>query len=224
MAVAAGVLLLGACSAATQMAPASTYDGLVLVPESRFGTVYRRPDADLTGYEAYGLERCEVAFRKNWQRDQNSSSMDLGSRVTQQDVDRIRDKLGDECDRYFRDALEQAPPYQLVESFNDGEQVLILRPGIINLDIAAPDTRSSGRQRSYTTEAGQMTLVLEVLDGTTGEILVRVVDRQRAGDRSYLQWTNSVTNQAEARRVLGRWASQLREGLDEATGGARTSE
>ena len=106
--------------------------------------VYKRPDADLTGYEAYGLAKCEVAFRKNWMRDQNNSSVDLSSRVTQKEVDAIRDRLSDACDKYFREALEQAPPYQLVESFNDGEQVLALRPAIINLDIAAPDTGSGG--------------------------------------------------------------------------------
>ena len=44
---------------------------------------------------------------------------------------------------------------------------------------------------------------------------------QRAGESGFLQWTNSVTNQADAKRILGRWARQLREGLDEATGGPR---
>jgi hypothetical protein len=167
---------------------------------------------------------CEVAFRKNWQRDQNSSRVDLGNRVTQKDVDRIKDKLGEECGKYFREALEQAPPYQLVDSFSDGEQVLVLRPAIINLDISAPDTRSTGMQRTYTTEAGEMTLLLELFDGTTGEILVRVIDRQRARDTSYLQWSNSVTNEADAKRILSRWAGQFRKGLDEVTSGPRTGE
>jgi len=222
MALVSAALLLAACSSVAPQ-PTETYDGLVLVPESRFSTVYRRPDVDLTHYDSFGLVRCEVAFKKNWMRDQNNTRMDLGSRVTQKDVDRIRERLSDACDKYFREALQQPPPYRLVESFSDGEQVLVLRPAIINLDIAAPDIRSAGVQRSYTTEAGQMTLVLEVLDGTTGQILLRVIDRQRAGESSYLQWTNSVTNQADAQRILGRWARQLREGLDEATGGARTS-
>mgnify|MGYP001816354138 CR=1 FL=1 len=222
------VLLLVAVAALTSAcstgpaAPTESYDGLVLVPDTRLGAVYKRPGADLTGYDSYGLMACEVAFRKNWQRDQNSSRVDLGNRVTQTDVDRIKDKLGEECGKYFREALEQAPPYQLVESFSDGEQVLILRPAIINLDIAAPDTRSAGMQRTYTTEAGEMTLLLELFDGTTGEILVRVIDRQRSRESSYMQWTSSVTNQAEAKRVLSRWADQLRNGLDEVTGHART--
>jgi hypothetical protein len=215
--------LASACSTAPA-APEESYDGLVLVPDTRFGVVYRRPGADLSDYDSYGLMACEVAFRKNWQRDQNSSRVDLSNRVTQKDVDRIKDRLGEECGKYFREALEQSPPYRLVESFSDGEGVLILRPAIINLDISAPDTRSAGMQRTYTTEAGEMTLLLELFDGTTGEILVRVVDRQRSRESSRLQWTSSVTNQADARRILSRWADQFRKGLDEVTSGARTGE
>jgi hypothetical protein len=205
------------CACSTTSAPTETFDGLALVPDTKFGVVYRRPGADLGAYDTYGLAACEVAFKKNWMRDQNSSRLDLGNRVTQKDVDRIKDTLIAECETYFRKALEQAPPYPLVDSFSDGEQVLVLRPAIINLDISAPDTRSAGMQRTYTTQAGEMTLILELLDGTTGEILVRIVDRHRSRETSWLQWSNSVTNQAEARRVLGRWAEQFRAGLDQVT-------
>ena len=161
-----GALLLAACSSIAP--PTVTYDGLVLVPGSRFSEVYKLPDADLTHYDSFGLVPCEVAFRKNWMRDQNNTRMDLGSRVTQKDVDRIKQRLSEACDQYFREALQQPPPYRLVESFDKGEQVLVLRPAIINLDIAAPDIRTAGVQRSYTTEAGQMTLVLEQLLTTGG--------------------------------------------------------
>ena len=68
--------------------------------------------------------------------------------------------------------------------------------------------------RTYTTSSGEMTLALEIFDGTTGEILYRIVDRRRSTETHNMQWTNSVTNQAEARRWLKGWASQLRQGLD----------
>lgn len=212
---------IGACS--TTSAPSETFDGLVLVPDTKFGEVYRRPGADLAAYDSYGLAPCSVAFKKNWMRDQNSARLDLGNRVTQKDVDRIKDTLSADCETYFREALEQAPPYPLVDSFSDGEHILALRPSIINLDISAPDTRSAGMQRTYTTQAGEMTLVLELLDGTTGAILVRIVDRQRGLDTGRLQWSNSATNQADARRILRRWAEQLRKGLDQVTADARAA-
>lgn len=211
------VLTVSILSSCMTPPPTETHDGLVLVPNTRFAQVFMRPGADLSSFTAFGLTPCQVAFRKNWQRDQNQSTINLNSRVTQEDVTRIKDRLSAECDNTFRAALEQAPPYTLVEQFSNGEHVLVLRPSIINLDIAAPDVMAPGRQRAYTTEAGQMTLVLEGVDGTTGEVLVRVVDRRRALDTGRLQWTNSVTNQADARRILNRWASQFREGLDEVT-------
>ena len=86
-----------------------------------------------------------------------------------------------------------------MDSFADGENVLILRPAIINLDVSAPDTNSAGMQRAYTTSAGEMTLLLELLDATTGEVLVRIVDRRQAMDTGRMQWSNSVTNAAEAK-------------------------
>jgi hypothetical protein len=218
-----GLMTLTAC-ASNVTAPQTTYDGLELLPDTKFGVVYKRPGADLGTYQSYGLDSCEVAFKKNWLRDQNSSRLDLGNRVTQKDVDQIKDTLSADCEKYFRAALEEAPPYHLVDSFSNGEGVLILRPSIINLDIAAPDTRSAGMQRTYTTQAGEMTLVLELLDGTTGETLVRIVDRFRGRDTARLQWSNSVTNQAEARRALSRWAGQLRKGLDLVSGHAGAPE
>jgi hypothetical protein len=208
--------LLCACSTSSNM-PAVSYDGLELVPDSKFATVYRRPGARLDGFEAYGLADCQVAFRKDWLRNQNNNRISLSSRVTQKDVDRIKDTLSSECDKYFREALQAPPPYQLVDSFADGENVLILRPAIINLDVSAPDTNSAGMQRAYTTSAGEMTLLLELLDATTGEVLVRIVDRRQAMDTGRMQWSNSVTNAAEAKRVLRRWAEQLRKGLDSVT-------
>ncbi|WP_167854733.1 DUF3313 family protein [Mangrovimicrobium sediminis] len=212
-------LLLGAITACTTTEPpAQTHDGLVLQPDTRFQFVYLLPDAELDAYTTFGLADCSVAFRKNWLRDQNSSRLDLGSRVTQKDVDRIKDALGAMCTEQMREALQAPPPYTLVDEFEEGEAVLIIRPAIINLDINAPDTMSAGRSRSYTTSAGEMTLVIELLDGTTGQVLARVADRRRGSDFGTMQWTNSVTNRADANRALKRWAGMMREGLDKVVG------
>ena len=196
-----------------------THDGLQLRPDTQFREVYVKPGASLEGFEAYGLADCQVAFRSNWLRDQNRDRVNLSNRVTQEDVDRIKDSLGALCDQHFREALTEPPPYNLVDEFENGERVLILQPSIVDLDVAAPDTRSPGVTRTYTTEAGEMTLFLEIRDATTNETLVRVVDRQRSPDFGRLQWTNGVTNSADAARILRRWTKLLREGLDSATGG-----
>lgn len=198
--------------------PTETSDGLVLQPDTRFQEVYARPGVDVSGFSEFGLESCEVSFRRNWQREQNENRVDLSNRVTQQDVDRIKDQLGALCDEHFLEALQKPPAYPMADAFDDGEAVLVLRPSIINLDIAAPDVRGAGRSRSYTTEAGEMTLSLDIVDATTGETLYRIVDRRRSRDTGRMEWTTGVSNRAEAGRMLTRWSDMLREGLDRVTG------
>ncbi|MFV0278254.1 MAG: DUF3313 family protein [Parahaliea sp.] len=212
-------VMLPACAELQPAAPAVSYDGLELVPSRSFAEVYQKPGADLGNYHKYGVTDCSVAFRKNWLRDQNEERINLTSRVTQEDVDRIKHTLGEDCEQQFREALAEDPAYELVEEFTNGEEVLVLRPSIIDLDINAPDVRNAGISRNYTTSAGEMTLSLELVDATTGEVLVRIVDRQRDIDDGYLSWSNSVTNRAEADRMLRRWGRELRKGLDQVRAG-----
>jgi hypothetical protein len=215
IALAAGFAVLAGC--ASNKPPVESPDGLVLRPESAFGAVYTKPGASLADYPMMGVVPCEVSFRKNWLRDQNSSRVSLTNRVSQDDVDKIEDALALQCDKYFREALLQPPPYNLVDEFNQGDKILILRPSIVDLDVSAPDTMSPGMTRTYTTEAGSMTLMLEIFDGATSEILVRAIDKRRSTDYGSLRWSNGVTNKAEADRILKAWSAKLRNGLDAAT-------
>jgi hypothetical protein len=208
------IALFGACAA---QPPQETAGGLILQPDTEFQQVYLLPDADLSSYEAIGLADCEVSFRKNWLRDQNDSRIDLSSRVTQEDVNRIKTHLAAECDKFLRAALLEEPAYPLVDEFDNGEAVMIVKPSIRNLDISAPDTKSASRSRSYTTEAGEMTLMLELKDGTTGQLFGQITDKRKDVDSGRIQWTNSVTNKSAADRILKRWAAMLREGLDRAS-------
>lgn len=213
----AALVLMGAC--ANSKPPAESPDGLSLLPDTKFTEVYAKNGVNFTQYEKVGIVSCEVSFRKNWLRDQNSNRVSLNNRLHQDDVDRIETSLGQECDKYFRAALEQPPAYTLVEEFEQGDAVLVLRPSIVDLDVSAPDTMSSGMSRTYTTDAGSMTLVLEAFDASSGDVLLRAIDRRRSTDYGgRMQWSNGVTNKAEADRILKAWSKKLREGLDAATG------
>ncbi|MFU8765068.1 MAG: DUF3313 family protein [Haliea sp.] len=193
---------------------ALTYDGLQRVDGHDFAEVYLRPGADLAHYQHLALSECQVSFRKNWLRDQQRDSRTVSSRVRQEDADRIRQRIASACDEHFRAALERAPAVDLVEVAPNGEDALILRPSIVNLDIHAPDVQGATRTRSYTTSAGEMTLKLELVDALTGEVQGRVVDRRRGVEHGQLQWTTSVTNRAEFERILRRWADLLRDSVD----------
>jgi hypothetical protein len=86
----------------------------------------------------------------------------------------------------------------------------------VNLYINAPDVsmQTPGRTKVYTTDAGEMTLILQLHDSVTGQLLARAYDRRAGLDSGTWNWSNSVTNTAEARRIISMWATELRKALD----------
>ena len=75
---------------------------------------------------------------------------------------------------------------------------------------------SSIPTRTYTATTGAATLLLELFDSTTGQILGRAVDRRTAGRSSgFATRSNRVTNRGDARREFRAWADQLVEFLDQ---------
>jgi len=93
-----------------------------------------------------------------------------------------------------------------------GEDVLRVRSAVIDLYVNAPDTMSAGRSRSYTAEAGEATLVLELRDSVTNALLGRVLDRRET--RGMPGISNSVTNLAEFRDLARQWAGISVKGLN----------
>ena len=77
--------------------PEITEDGLHKMKDTNLGLVYADPDADLSGYQRVMLLDATVAFKKNWQRNQNRSAP---HKVRAKDMERIkfdadRTKFGD---------------------------------------------------------------------------------------------------------------------------------
>ncbi|MGD8808545.1 MAG: DUF3313 domain-containing protein, partial [Gammaproteobacteria bacterium] len=74
---------------------------------------------------------------------------------------------------------------------------------------------AAGRSQSFATSAGSARIYIEFFDSVTGQILARAADFQRARDNATFQWATSVSNRAEARRILRRWTGMLIDSLDE---------
>jgi hypothetical protein len=70
-----------------------------------------------------------------------------------------------------------------------------------------------GRSRIYLSQVGQATLVLQIEDSMSREVLARIIDR-RAAEPAFAQESNRVTNTAEVRRLARTWARILTNGLD----------
>lgn len=203
--------------------PQTTTDGLVLRKDTKMRAVYVKPGASLAGYTKIGLLDCYVAFRKDWQRDHNQDTIDLSRKVTAKEMDEIKTKLAAAFREEFTKVIQEKGGYEMTDK--SGEDVLILRPAIVNLDVTAPDIDSPGITREIVASAGQMTLYMELFDGATGDIIARVIDPEADGRGGFGMGTgqiaNSVTNRAAAERIIRMWAETLRKALDEVKGQER---
>jgi len=196
--------------------PEVSIEGLELVEKDSRGEIYTDPDADWAAYTQVQLERASVAFRKNWKRDQNRYDP---FKVKDRDVEKIKTDLSELFNEVFTEELSSDNGYMMVDS--TGENVMTIGPQIVDLDVYAPDTfNRAGRSMSYTEKAGRMTLMLEIRDSVSGDLIAKMSHRQDAPRYGWAQWTTSVSNKAEARRMLQRWAKALRTRLDEASGKA----
>ena len=200
--------LLAGCAA---QAPKAEWDGLVRQPGTRLNAVFVRPDAEgeIAAFRSVMLDPVSVSFARDF--DPNRGTRSLAQRVNADDLIAIQERLATLFRDTFREELA-AGGYALVET--PGADTLRVTASIVDLFISAPDT-GMGATRSYRASAGRMTLVMELRDSVSGELLARVVDRRIS--RESFAWTisNRVTNTAEARRAFRTWAAALREGLDE---------
>ena len=209
-------LAITASGAAAKDLPQTSHDGLELVKDTKLRVVYMKPGASLDQYKRVGLLDCYVAFKKNWQRDHNRDVVGLGQRITDKDMEKIRNKVATEFKKEFTMELETKGGYTIVDT--TGEDVLIIRPAIINLIVNAPDKMTAGFSETFTADPGQMTLYLELYDSVSNSIIARAIDPQGARGSGFFQITNSATNTAAADRIIRKWADILRSNLGDVTG------
>jgi hypothetical protein len=207
-ALALGATILASC-ASTQRGP-EEWDGLVRRPHPRLAAVWVKPDAEIVAYRNVLLDPVEVRFARNW--DPHRGGRNRLGRLDSRDVAAIKNSLADIFRETFRAELERGG-YQLVTE--PGPDTLRVTPAIIDLFITAPETMPAGRGRTYTANSGRMTLVVELRDSLTGEILARAIDTRAGRDTGTLTISNRVTNTADARRAIGVWATALRQTLDD---------
>jgi len=214
LAITTAILLTGLLSFAPAWAkknpPAINDEGMELVKDSELATVYADPGADLAVYKHIWLDDATVAFKKNWQRDQNRSQ---SMKVRNSDMERITEDVATLFREVFTEELTAAG-YEFSEEA--GPDVLTVKPAIVDLDVHAPDTKSTGFTRSYSESAGEMTLNLELFDSLTGDKIVKATDRKRDWDKGYMQWRTKVSNRSDAKRMMKAWARAFVSLLDEA--------
>ena len=199
--------------------PKVTSDGLTLVEGTKAAAVWVLDGADFSEFNRVMIVDVGVGFKKNWRRDYNRNEMSLDSKVSKSDAEKIKQSVADEFKKVFTAELEKAG-YQVADYDVKlaEDDILVLRPAIVDLVVTAPDTNSAGRGHTFTASAGGMTLYLEFYDSVTSSILGRVVDRKNAQDNGMMRISNEVTNKSEADRMFRKWTGLLIPKMDSVMG------
>lgn len=205
----AGLALTGCATGPSS--PSTEWDGLVRQPNQRLDAVFVRPGAAeaIGGFRNVKLDIVSVSFASDF--DPTRGNRGSARRLNADDLLAIKNNLA-EMTREIVSAELASGGYTLVDA--PGPETLLASAAIVDLFITAPDPQSAGRTRTFTADSGRMTIVLELRDSITGELMARVVDRQTGRRDGTWTITNRVTNTADARRAIRNWAVALREGLD----------
>jgi hypothetical protein len=186
-----------------------SYDGLHAIDNSIFRLAWADPDIDFSRYNKIMAGGAFLEFRAV----RRTSTTRMNSSASEFYIDDTnKERLREETTTIFGEELANSTRFTMTEEA--GPDVLIISGGLHDIVSNVPPERM-GRSDIFISSVGEITLVLEVADSVSGEVIFRAVERraaQRAGGQAMR--SNTVTNWSEVRRLLRRWATTLREGLD----------
>ena len=180
-----------------------TGDGLRRVDRSIMDSAWVKPDVDLTQYKKYLLWAIDVSFR-----DVDEVSL-LGEGYIRDFP--INDETQGNIRAYFREAfvdeMARVEGYELTNQ--PGRDVLMIEAYVADIVSHVPP-RQVGVDGYTMRGLLDGTIVLQLVDSMSDEILVRTAVRQVSENLF-----NDETVWAETRHVLNRWAFLMRSQLDE---------
>jgi hypothetical protein len=178
------------------------------VPANAADYLFLRPGADFSRYSAIMLDPTEVSFRKNWQSNLNRSRPGL-LKVTDADVRRAINGGQAELKSTFEKRFRETG-FQIVSA--PAENALRVFVAVANVEVAAPEMRTASSSASISQETGSGTLIIEVRDSLSGELLGRAVDHGLVGD-NLMTLRTAASNRAEFQRLFDEWAATSAKGF-----------
>jgi len=185
--------------------------GLQKIKVKDIDLAYARPGASLATYKRVKLDPVEVEFRKSKDPSRAGSAIALSS----EEREKIRSNVARVVQEEFAKELRKSSTYQVAS--DAGPDVLRVKPRILDLYVNAPYV-GPGRTRTLVSSAGEMTLLAELSDSASGQVLARVADRRDASKEGRMYLVNGTVNEEEARNIAAGWARILRRALDKAHG------
>ncbi len=188
-------------SAAT--APALSYEGLAPADSRRFGQAEFRPGVDFTRYSAVHIDDPVLEFKTP---DAGSSEFPL----TADQKRRFHDMLA----AAFADEFAGQEGIAVVD--HSGPEILTLAVRVLDIRATVPPRTVGRRGRgAIALEAsGNVTLVIEVRDSVSGEILARGVETSEVAGAAMRRGATMITLWEDVDALCDRWAAASRSGLE----------
>jgi hypothetical protein len=197
-----------------QAYPLEVPPGMQAVQSREFDTLYVKPGFRPGDYGKLLIEEPQVTMDDDWQRNHRRA-------LRGRDLERIVTGATKLLRAQFAGKLTSGEGYTLVETGpTDDAGTLRLRPSITELNLLAPDLTGATQTETWIRSAGYATLHLDLYDADSGELLLRVIDRNRARWHDRLYEANRATNHHDLRIMVSRWAGALRRHLDAMGGDA----
>ncbi len=198
-----------------QMGPDAevSHDGLHRVDKTVMDMAWVKPDLDLAAYTKLMVLGAGMSFRtvdNEGRRYWPGRSNDTEFPISDEGKLRLREELRE----VFADELSEIERYELVDE--PGRGVLLLQGALIDIVSAVPpEDACIGRCEIYLNSVGEATLVLELRDSMSNEILARAVDRRAAASGGWPIEANTVMVWAEVRQLGRTWGRLIRRRLDD---------
>jgi hypothetical protein len=213
IAVAAAAIVAGCASPPSiQTGPnaETTFDGLVRIDHSRFVAAWIDPDIDLTQYTKIMPGGAEFQFR-NVQKT-SRTTMRASNENEFWISDSNRERLIETVSGVFEEELQASEHFTITDE--RGADTLIIVGALHDIVSRVPPPQV-GRGEIWLSSLGEATLIIELSDSLSGEVIYRAVERravERVGGQGIR--AESASTWGEVRRWARRWAVNLREGLD----------
>jgi hypothetical protein len=191
-----------------------THDGLTRVDRAVMDMAWVKADLDLSVYTKLMLVGVEMQFRAadsdgKYYRPGRGSANSFA--ISEEGKSMLREVMGEA----IREELAKSERYELTNEPGPGTLVLI--GTLVDVISKTPPDDAPGRYDVYLSSVGEATLVVELRDSLTNEVLARAADRRAAETSGYAVPATPVTAWNEVRRLGRSWATLLRKRLDDVT-------
>jgi len=199
--------------------PNTDTTGLEKVKRAKFRETYVDTGVDFSQYKKLYLGDAYFDYRDVGPAQRSrSSALSTSNKsvfgIAQEDRIRFQEIVSEA----FMKELAKGKNFTIVDSID--ENTMIMRGAVIDIISKVPP-QFAGRSEVYLATVGEATLVMEFLDGMTGDVLAKISERGRIGSPTqridqFTMPANRATVTADVRRWANRAAIRLRKEIDSA--------